>query len=450
MAKGILKISKTNRGKIFVELDRLNGKPPMPLSYVVIPDTSLSGKECEYKMDKGICMSISVDGAVVWERTPAPSQNIEQRAVQGVPAPGGSKFRDSLSIADTFLPRDVRNNKGLLDIDNFSLKLQKAARYEAGRDTYKFTFFKNDQREKTYFEIKANYGHLTNNFEALCKRQTNQAERLFPGNNRPIALPLRSKMILGLGGESVYETSMTLHHVYGIPYLPSPSIKGVLRSWVISQVFAKLSNIPVEERDFPLVNAEYRAITTSKLFCLIFGCPENAQRVIFIDKKPKQRSKKERDYAYDPEETPNALAKANRNLAVKQDSDKAYQGCVTFFDGLPTVAPIIKTDVMNVHYKDWYNDSGYKAPTDTQRTNPILFLTVSNENKLQFQTNIATDRDIRLREIGENLDPYIADSKGKLTADSSLLDLVAYWLKKAMTEHGVGAKTAVGYGLMDE
>lgn len=49
----------------------------MPLSYVVFPDTSHDGKECEYETnDKGTFLTIKVDGREVW--TP--------RATDGAPS----------------------------------------------------------------------------------------------------------------------------------------------------------------------------------------------------------------------------------------------------------------------------------------------------------------------------------------------------------------------------
>jgi CRISPR-associated protein Cmr6 len=429
MGKGILKVNRTNKGKIFVELDRQNGKPPQPLSYVVFANTDYHGKECEYVVDaKGIFVSISIEGKEVWSRAAVTAEDRRPQQNEGATINNpGSKFRDSLSMADTFLPVDVRQ-RGIADIDNFALKLQKAARYEKGRDTYKFVFYKNDQRERVYFEIKANYGHLKDNFETLCNRQTQSVERLYPGKNRKINLAPQWRMILGIGGESVYETNMTLHHLYGIPYLPGSSIKGVLRSWIISQVFAQPDNVPEIEKKFPLVNAEYRAICTSKLFCTIFGCPEKVQSVKF-------------------DSTGNPIKKNNEYQTREEEKsalDADVQGAVTFFDGLPTVAPVIKTDVMNVHYKDWYKELGYQPPTDTQRTNPIHFLTVRNENNLTFQTHIAVHKDGKLKDISNDYIPFIRDTK--MTGDTTLLELVAFWLTKALTEHGLGAKTAVGYG----
>lgn len=40
------------------------------------------------------------------------------------------------------------------------------------------------------------------------------------------------RLVTGMGEASVYETNMTLHHVYGIPYIPASSIKGVLRHYL--------------------------------------------------------------------------------------------------------------------------------------------------------------------------------------------------------------------------
>ena len=53
MPKGILKLRKSNKGSIIVELDRLNGKPPMPLSYISFKDTAFNDKECEFNFDNG-------------------------------------------------------------------------------------------------------------------------------------------------------------------------------------------------------------------------------------------------------------------------------------------------------------------------------------------------------------------------------------------------------------
>ena len=89
---------------------------------------------------------------------------------------------------------------------------------------------------------------------------------------------------------------------------------------------------------------------------------------------------------------------------------------------------------MNPHYPLYYNDKkGEVAPTDYQNPVPIIFLTVEN---LDFQFIIG------LKKGKEDFDIEIGEYKGKA------LDQVAEMLKKALKEHGIGAKTAVGYGYM--
>jgi CRISPR-associated protein Cmr6 len=40
-------------------------------------------------------------------------------------------------------------------------------------------------------------------------------------------------IVHGLGGTHVRENSLTIHPVYGFPYIPGSSLKGVVRRWFI-------------------------------------------------------------------------------------------------------------------------------------------------------------------------------------------------------------------------
>lgn len=42
---------------------------------------------------------------------------------------------------------------------------------------------------------------------------------------------VKGRMIIGLGDESVLETSITLHHTYGVPYIPGSALKGLTASF---------------------------------------------------------------------------------------------------------------------------------------------------------------------------------------------------------------------------
>lgn len=225
------------------------------------------------------------------------------------------------------------------------------------------------------------------------------------------------RLIIGLGNESVYDTSITLHHVYGIPYIPASAVKGIVRSWIISERFGR------DEKEAIVDNG----------FCDVFGCPQKIERI---------------------------------NSYYNEDR----QGKVWFFDAFPLSEPKIEVDIMNPHYGDYYADKKVNGnpvpPADYLKPNPITFLTVGEKDKvgnpLKFQFIIGIkekDNDalgagsrllndsnellIKVRKKGTNKLAYAS-------ADTRLLNITEAWLKKALEEHGIGAKTAVGYGYMKD
>lgn len=75
------------------------------------------------------------------------------------------------------------------------------------------------------------------------------------------------RMVVGLGGETVLETDLTLHHLYGTPYIPASAQKGLVRA------FAEK-----EEKEFLSQQPGY--------FDKVFGTQERAGAVIFFDALP--------------------------------------------------------------------------------------------------------------------------------------------------------------------
>jgi len=79
------------------------------------------------------------------------------------------------------------------------------------------------------------------------------------------------RMVVGLGGETVLETDLTLHHLYGIPYIPGSALKGLTRAYVTGE----LEGYKSEKLDND--NEEVKRI---------FGSQERAGTVIFFDAMP--------------------------------------------------------------------------------------------------------------------------------------------------------------------
>ncbi len=137
----------------------------------------------------------------------------------------------------------------------------------------------------------------------------------------PFTATTDSRLIIGLGGTSVIETGMTLHPLYGFPYLPGSGLKGLARAYAEIAVDPKPS--ADELRD-------------------VFGSE---------DKNP-------------------------HNVANNR------QGKVFFMDGLPTQFPKLELDIMNPHYGEYYR--GEKPPADYLNPVPVTFLAIAAEQGFSF------------------------------------------------------------------
>jgi len=164
------------------------------------------------------------------------------------------------------LPSDTRAALGKKleeqQIDNFSLHLNKCAFFDAKEE--KFEFYK--KGKKDIFEIKPNFTQI--DFTAINEHHKSAIKKLGL-TIEPLIFSTDWRLIIGFGGESVYETSMTLHHIYGIPYIPGQAVKGVVRNSIITECF----------------NNEEQALEDDG-FRKIFGSQEEKGKVIFFDAFP--------------------------------------------------------------------------------------------------------------------------------------------------------------------
>ena len=140
----------------------------------------------------------------------------------------------------------------------------------------------------------------------------------------------KDKLAVGLGGYSVFENDITLHHIYGIPYIPGQAIKGNLRSYMIRK---------------------YCDCDESK----IFG--KDALKNIF---------------------------------GVGSEEDEGTtQGKVIFLDSYPIGKFEIRKDIIATHYNSYYQQGA--LPLDSEE--PIInnFMVVKNTS---FNFNIGVQKDI--------------------------------------------------------
>ncbi|MDW8345842.1 MAG: type III-B CRISPR module RAMP protein Cmr6 [Bacteroidia bacterium] len=242
-------------------------------------------------------------------------------------------------------------------------------------------------------------------YQDICNRDKDLAMALTGNRLKVQTFQPQVHLVVGLGGASVHETDLTLHHIYGFPYLPASGIKGMLRSYLITQYFE---------------GNEGKAFQ-NKTMCDIFGCPKEIQ----IGKDSREQYK----------------LRYGKNAEINQTYTTSYnkevQGKIIFFDAMPTQSPekYITLDIMNPHFQEYYSNN--QAPDDFQNPVPVFFLKIQ---KLSFQVMVG------LLPGAENT--RIEEFMGKKNTD--LLTLTADLLAEAMQNFGIGAKTALGYGYMEK
>ncbi len=367
--RGKIYVNKAKRGGYVARVHLDNGKTKIdvPLDYQM--DMSSNNKACEIERENGQITKIIVNGKELPRNQKfSKGHSINYKSRNHIE----KAVSDIFNISNTKLPSDTRTAlqsfKGK-DIENYSLLLNKASQFDDN-----FKFFKVDSKEGIVLNVQPDYSKI--DIKAIAERYKKNIEKLNI-DRKSIILKPDWRLIVGLGNESVYETSMTLHHIYGIPYIPGSAIKGVIRSHIITEEFG---------------SDEKKALKEDPGFCDIFGCPK------------------------------------------KSFYKESRQGKVIFFDALPLSKPTIKPDIMNPHYGPYYSDSsGNVPPADYHSPKPIFFLTVEDAG---FEFIIG---------IKEKDNTAIQNGifKGKYPLEAGF-----DWMKKALNEHGIGAKTAVGYGYL--
>jgi CRISPR-associated protein Cmr6 len=136
------------------------------------------------------------------------------------------------------------------------------------------------------------------------------------------------RMIIGLGGENVLETGLTLNHTYGTPLIPGSALKG-LAAHYCDQAWGAVDD------KFKL-SGEYHKV--------IFGTTEDSGHIIF----------------HDAWITPDSLEGS------------------------------LQLDVMTPHHGDYYSDeTGSTAPTDFDDPNPVTFLSIVGTFKVAVSCDVS-------------------------------------------------------------
>lgn len=263
-----------------------------------------------------------------------------------------------------FLPKDTEEFIKNAEIDNLFLSLYRLPRKKItkkGEIAIEPHGYYALQKEKRIQSL----GKKT--IEPIVKFLRNRIEQFaqqFPSNIQLEYEPA-DKLLLGIGALSPYSNIllMTLHPVYGIPYIPSSSLKGAVRHCWIQEKHE---------------GNESEALKDA-LFVKCFG--------------------------------------------TSAENEDAAAGQLIFFDAFPATSYTIVLDVQTPHFKEYYETKGDKQPTDALSPVPIFIPAVT---KTEFTI-------------------FIGSAEGRLAEEE--ISEVRKMVSTTLSEYGLGAKTALGYGL---
>jgi CRISPR-associated protein Cmr6 len=229
------------------------------------------------------------------------------------------------------------------------------------------------------------------------------------------SLPTETPLVCGLGAAHVLETALTLHHIWGVPYIPGSSLKGVCRQvafWKLLENFQKkfYGELAIDNEDM-------------LVYQLLFGAQDFKGLLLFLDAYPEC-----------------------------QNNEK-----------------IFKLDIMNPHYSKYYGDStGRTPPGDCENPTPIFFLTVKEGVNFRFVVLFDNWRWEKIKKEGilivrgkekylitNNVTENSNEEKNIIKKNLPIENVekmrknevfFSEILKDALSFYGIGSKTRLGYG----
>jgi len=240
------------------------------------------------------------------------------------------------------------------------------------------------------------------------------------------------RLICGLGESNVLETSITLHHISGIPYIPASTFKGVCREVAFWNLIEKrnIDQEKLNEFQENFYGELYEDDEDIIKYQLLFGAKDFKGLLLFFDSYPEFKDSKYKNEDF------------------------------------------IDLDIMNPHYTKYYNDEkGETVPGDWENPTPIFFLTVKQNTTFHFdvffdrwrwekikKNGIEIKREKKIKKIifYDKKDGIPEKKNGEITIEidriEQLVDRVKFdedIIKKALGTFGIGAKTMLGYGIFE-
>jgi CRISPR-associated protein Cmr6 len=216
-------------------------------------------------------------------------------------------------------------------------------------------------------------------------------------NLRVITARLEGRLAINLAEGLIQNGGINLDRIFGLPLINGSSIKGVARTAALEELKNATAGADQNGTDEKL-----------KTFVRVFGAGESdwkgdLARFADIGEVNKKWF-------------------GNKRLALPLDQ----KGAVVFLQATPANAAQIVVDITNVHTPDYYR-TGNARDLANERPIPNYFPAVERGAEFAF--------------------PILLNG---MSNDTALLEAAHGYLKKALEQNGLGAKTAAGYGWFTE
>jgi len=198
-----------------------------------------------------------------------------------------------------------------------------------------------------------------------------------------------SRLLVGHGEPSAIGIGITLHPIYGVPWIPGSAVKGILSHHLGLSGIAEWAGVQYQDKrgELRILGDGAPVIGPGQWTRALFGAP--------------------------------AIPRFRDHPA-----EEAEQGVVTFEDAwlMPGDDPkVLVRDVLTPHQKKYYDKQGLEQPVDWDDPNPVGFVTVKPGVRFLF-------------------------ALGVQPVHATWAELAFKHLRDALIENGIGGKTSVGYG----
>ena len=245
-----------------------------------------------------------------------------------------------------------------------------------------------------------------------------------------------SRLIIGLGGKGTLKMGITLHHLYGFPYIPGSALKGLARTFGIYKIAEGLG-IPNLDGDEIKALKKNKQKTPMQILDMLLEMP--------LDKDPATKGYREQFNAmesfFEKQLKQNPKIKAKEKpighlsliefLDLKKVNDfrrifgtMENTGQIVFFDSIPAVIEnIIAVEIMTPHFSKYYQEG--KFPQENQKPGPLVYLAVKEGVPFLFCLDYRKD---------------------PTESETRLLATAKKWLYNGFILFGIGGKTSSGMG----